>query len=86
MGCRSQQVEEIANQCQADLYIVTGDEIPFVQDGLRDGEHIRHQMHSRFIERLKEDNKPFIVVTGSLEKRLHDAVDAINSKLKIKLA
>lgn len=77
LGSRSKKVEAIAKQCGADLYILTGDEIPFVQDGTRDGEHIRHQMHDNFIKRLQEDNKPFVIVTGSLEQRLRESVRAI---------
>lgn len=78
MGTRSVQVEAIANRQKHDLYILTGDEIPFVQDGLRDGEHIRHDMHKRFIERLEGDKKPYIVVTGSREERLQKAIRAID--------
>jgi NadR type nicotinamide-nucleotide adenylyltransferase len=78
MGKRSPRVEELGKICAHDLYIVTGDEIPFVQDGTRDGEHIRHWMHQRFIERLKEDNKPFIIVSGSEEARLQAAIKAID--------
>jgi NadR type nicotinamide-nucleotide adenylyltransferase len=77
LGSRSAKVEEIAKRCSSDLYIVTGDEIPFIQDGYRDGEHIRHQMHQSFIERLKSENKPFIVVSGSFEARLEIAIKAI---------
>lgn len=77
MGARSPEVEAIAKARRCDLYIVTGDEIPFVQDGLRDGEHVRHGMHRRFVERLTEEGKPFIVVRGSPEERLAAAVGAI---------
>lgn len=78
LGYRSKKVEDIARQNVADLYIVTGDEIPFVQDGTRDGEHIRHQMQATFLKRLQEENKPFIVVTGSPEQRLRDAIKTID--------
>lgn len=78
MGTRSKEVEAIAARRKYDLYIVTGDEIPFEDDGLRDGEHIRHWMHTRFIERLTEEKKKFIVVTGSREERLKRAVSAID--------
>lgn len=78
VGFRSKEVEELAKRRQYDLYIVTGDEIPFEDDGLRDGEHIRHAMHTRFIERLTEEGKNFIVVAGSHDERLNKAVEAIN--------
>lgn len=78
MQSRSKQVEEIASRRDHFLYIVTGDEIPWVNDGTRDGEHIRHWMHERFIQRLTEDNKKYIVVTGSPAERLQTAITAIN--------
>ncbi len=79
MGVRSKEVEAFARRRQYDLYIVTGDEIPFEHDGLRDGEHIRHDMHTRFIERLTEEKKKFIIVTGSPLERLEQAVAAIDA-------
>ncbi|MEK8227591.1 AAA family ATPase [Oerskovia sp. M15] len=45
-GHRSPGVETLAAARRPDLYLLTGDEIPFVQDGLRDGEHIRHAMRT----------------------------------------
>ncbi|MCB7136323.1 AAA family ATPase [Cellulosimicrobium marinum] len=48
VGRRSPSVEALAAARRPDLYVLTGDEIPFVQDGLRDGEHVRHAMQDRF--------------------------------------
>jgi NadR type nicotinamide-nucleotide adenylyltransferase len=79
MGNRSAAVEAIAARRSYELYILTGDEIPFEQDGIRDGEHIRHDMHRRFIERLTEDGKRYILVNGSREARLAAAVGAIDA-------
>ena len=75
------ELDQFADDRRYDLYIVTGDEIPFVQDGTRDGEHIRHNMHQRFIEKLTQHHKPFIVVTGNREERLQTASAAINKIL-----
>ncbi|MGN6238771.1 MAG: AAA family ATPase [Cellulosimicrobium cellulans] len=52
VGHRSPTVESLAAARRPDLYVLTGDEIPFVQDGLRDGEHVRHAMQDRFREVL----------------------------------
>lgn len=79
MGTRSDAVESFAATRHYALYILTGDEIPFVQDGLRDGEHIRHAMHQRFIERLTEEKLPFILVTGGKDERLARAIAAIDA-------
>lgn len=59
------------------LYILTGDEIPFTQDGLRDGEHIRHGMQQRFREVLAAQPMPWLEVTGSVEQRVDAATKAI---------
>ncbi len=77
MGKLSPAVEKLAAERTYALTIVTGDEIPFVQDGLRDGEHIRHDMHKRFIARLQETKQPYIIVSGSPAERLAQAVAAI---------
>jgi HTH-type transcriptional repressor of NAD biosynthesis genes len=78
VGGVSEKVEQIADSSSHDLYILTGDEIPFEQDGLRDGEHIRHDMHKRFEEKLKETGRPYIFVRGPHEERMQLATAAID--------
>lgn len=78
----SPAVEAIAARRNYTLYILTGDEIPFVQDGTRDGEHVRHGMHKRFRERLTESGKHFIEVSGTPEVRLQAAIRAIDELSK----
>lgn len=79
MGGHSQAVEKIARAGRCDLYLLTGDEIPFVQDGLRDGEHIRHEMHRWFEEELAAQSVPWHSIRGSHEERLQGAVDLVES-------
>lgn len=81
MGAKSPLVESIADSRQYALYIVTGDEIPFEQDGTRDGEHIRHWMHERIVEKLAECRRPYIVIRGSRHERLIQAVKAIEEAI-----
>lgn len=69
-------LDELARFCRADLYVLTGDEIPFVQDGLRDGESIRHEMHRWFEEALGKQAAPWISVRGTLAERLTQAIAA----------
>lgn len=59
------------------LYVLTGDEIPFVQDGMRDGEHIRHLMQDRFRGALAEAGVPWLEVRGSVAERVAQALPAI---------
>jgi NadR type nicotinamide-nucleotide adenylyltransferase len=82
MGSHSQAVEEIARRGRCDLYLLTGDDIPFVQDGLRDGEHIRHQMHGWFEEALAAQAAPWHVLRGSHERRMQEGVRLIRSLFK----
>lgn len=73
-GSTTKQMRAIAAHDTVDLYIITGDEIPFVQDGIRDGEQVRHQMHRWFMQRIKKSGVPYIVVSGSREERLTTAL------------
>lgn len=79
---RNNEVEAIANSRRHDLYLLTGDEISLIQDGLEDGEHIRHWMHERFIEILTETNRPWVLVSGTVDKRISQAVSYIDAVLK----
>lgn len=77
-GARSPSVEALAAGRVPDLYLLTGDEIPFVQDGLRDGEHVRHAMQDRFREVLAEQAQaggaPWHELRGTRAERLEAAV------------
>lgn len=82
MGTSSPSLQAMARTWRPDLYLLTGDEIAFVQDGMRDGEHLRHAMHREFRERLDGQPVPWIEVSGRHEDRLRDAVAAIDALLE----
>ena len=75
------RMAELAANHRPVLYILSGDEIPFVQDGLRDGEHVRHHMHDRFRAVLAAQPVPWIEVHGSVAERVAQAAPAIASTL-----
>jgi HTH-type transcriptional repressor of NAD biosynthesis genes len=52
-----------------------------VQDGTREGEHIRLEMHQWFIEVLNQKGKPYITVKGSHEQRMMAVITAIDPLL-----
>ncbi len=81
LGHRSPAVEAIADSHRYDLYLLTGDEIPFVQDGTRDGEHIRHWMHDTFVEELARTGRDYVLLRGSREERLARAGAAIDRRV-----
>ncbi len=76
LGDPSPAVDAVAATHRPDLYILTDVDIPFVQDGTRDGEHVRTWMHHRFIEELTARERPYIVVSGSHAARLRAATAA----------
>ncbi len=78
LGSRSHEVEAIAASRKYNLYILTDCDIPFVQDGLRDGESRRRWMTARFEERLAERELPWIKVSGSPSERFNVAVEQID--------
>ena len=78
MGYRSELVEHIGTERQPDIYLLTDDTIPFVQDGVRDGEHLRHWMHGLFQQRLNEQSVPWQLITGDRSKRLRQAQQVID--------
>ena len=82
MGEISDKVKKIAQKDKIDLYIVTGDEIPFVQDGTRDGEHIRHGMSKEFNKFIKESGVDYVNVKGTPEERLKNSLQKVKIMLK----
>ena len=69
-GVDNGELARIAALRRCELYLLAGDEIPFVQDGLRDGETIRHQMHEWFTDALKAQPSPWLLMRESPNERL----------------
>ena len=64
------------------LYILTDHaDVPFDDDGLRDGEHLRGWMTQRFREVLASGDVPWIEVGGDRDKRLRTALEAVDALL-----
>lgn len=81
LGYRSPEVEAVRPEHPATLTLLTGDEIPFVQDGTRDGEHIRRAMHAEFVRRLEESRRPYTLLRGPREARLTQAAALVRAEL-----
>lgn len=82
-GARSAPVEAIAAASPPRAgYILTGlHEVPFEQDGLRDGESIRSWMHGEFEARLRAQPAEWIVAAGTPEQRVEQCVPFLARKL-----
>ncbi|QDL55786.1 AAA family ATPase [Rhodoferax aquaticus] len=60
------------------LYVLTSEvDVPFEDDGLRDGEHLRCWMNQRFRDVLTAQSVPWLEVTGSPEERCRAAMQAL---------
>jgi len=77
-GFISSEVDKISDKRNYDTYMLTDIDVPFKQDGTRDGEHIRGNMHKRFQEELNKRNKPYVLLTGNHNKRLDKAIELCN--------
>ena len=63
----------------AALYLLTPpDGVDFHQDGLRDGEHLRGEMTNWFRTALREQQVPWVEVTGDQSTRLELALRAVD--------
>jgi NadR type nicotinamide-nucleotide adenylyltransferase len=78
-GDRDPRVDAIGAADKVDLYLVTAPDVPFVQDGFRDGESIRHWMHSRFIDQLTSKGWNWRLIDGSYHDRLSRAENEVQS-------
>lgn len=78
-GGRHAEVDAIGGRDVAHLYLLTEPDIPFVQDGFRDGERIRHWMHERFATLLAETGVPTVPLRGSVEERMEEACRAVEA-------
>jgi len=77
MGRSTGAVERIAASRTYALSVLTSDDIPFVQDGLRDGEHLRGWMTERFRSRLRP---PWIEVRGTVDERVDQVLARMFSR------
>lgn len=81
---RHPEVDAIGARDKVDLYLVPAPDIPFVQDGVRDGENIREWMHARFVGLIEAAGIPYVLITGPYEARLPKAVAAVDTLLALK--
>lgn len=64
------------------LYLLCETDIPWVQDGTRDGQHIRQSMQDAFVAELAATGRPCVRLAGPRDLRLQAAVAAIDACLQ----
>ena len=80
-GNSSHEVDAMAAGHPHDLYLLTDCDLPFVQDGLRDGETIREWMTLRLEQVLMNHRLNWMKISGTGRQRLETAVSAIDELL-----
>ena len=78
-GSISAEVDALARSRRYALYLLTNIDIPFVQDGTREGTDIRARMHARFVAELDGWGTRWALVSGSPEARLASATALIDA-------
>lgn len=64
------------------LYLLTDwRDVPFEQDGIRDGEHLREQMTQWFVEELEKRGEPWALISGDRQERLERSIRLIDEAL-----
>mgnify|MGYP001287488057 CR=1 FL=1 len=82
LGRRSAPVEAFAAAPHGRRYLLTHpDDVPFEQDGLRDGEHLRRWMTDVFVQRLTEAGHSWRWLRGPRDERLAHALAAVDAWL-----
>lgn len=64
-------------RCLYPLWLLCGDEIPWVQDGSRDSVAQRREIQDTIRATLVASGRPVVELTGSVEERLAKALAAI---------
>jgi HTH-type transcriptional regulator, transcriptional repressor of NAD biosynthesis genes len=82
VGERHPAVEAIAAPRKYALYLLPDIKTPFVQDGVRDGEHIREWMQGVFVQELERLGKPYAHIAGTHEQRMVQAIKLIDGLLE----
>ncbi|WP_137937995.1 AAA family ATPase [Chitinivorax sp. B] len=83
VGCSSVAVAQVIEAMPPrSLYLLTDHVgVPFEDDGLRDGEHIRSWMTDRFADVLSKQTVPWLRLTGDRQSRLDQALRAVDTLL-----
>jgi NadR type nicotinamide-nucleotide adenylyltransferase len=76
-------IEEEAVARRPALYLLTGIDVPWEADGIRDrGGKRREEMHTLFVDTLRRLKAPYQVIVGLGEQRLQKAIAVVDALLQ----
>jgi NadR type nicotinamide-nucleotide adenylyltransferase len=76
------QITACSIQFQYDLYLLTGIDVPWQKDDLRDRPNDRQMMFDYFKNTLDQLGENYAILKGNQEQRLRKAIGTINKLLK----
>lgn len=79
-GCHP-LLEKYALENTYDLYFLTDIDVPWQADDLRDRPHMRQEMFDYFRNALLKTKRRFVLLSGSLEERMQEAITHIDNLL-----
>jgi nicotinamide riboside kinase len=74
-----QPIVQLAQQHSYDLTVLCNDDIPHIQDGLRDSEHFRTQQQADYRAYTEQLTTPCMTVSGSIHSRLKQVMTQLNA-------
>jgi nicotinamide riboside kinase len=82
LGSISAGVDAVAKAHRPDLYLVTRPDLEWVQDGTRESNGFRREMHDWTIAAIEDAGIPYQIVSGDPEERLRQSIDVIEPFLQ----
>ncbi|MEJ2162730.1 MAG: ATP-binding protein [Robiginitalea sp.] len=83
LGYSDPLLKKAALQNQYDLYFLTGIDVPWQADDLRDKPDEREEMFVTFRKALEENNRRFIILRGGRQERLRQAISQLDKLLTL---
>lgn len=77
-------LDKAARKHKYDLFFLTDIDVPWEKDDLRDRPDDREYLFDKFKSALIENNKPYVILRGDTETRLHRAIAVINDLVRNK--
>ena len=81
LGVPASGFEELVARAY-DLYLVSGLDVPWRHDGVREFEEQRRWMHERYLQRARESGTPWLLLEGARDERLAAALAAVDRLLQ----
>jgi NadR type nicotinamide-nucleotide adenylyltransferase len=81
-GNVDKEIREIIATRKYDLYLLTGVDLPWEEDPLREHPDKRQQLYDIYLKEMNAQPVPFVEIKGEREQRRRTAVEAVESLLK----